>query len=92
MMRIFKLAGLIAAVIIVFYTARAVFAVSKTKEIVSVYDLKQAIAVLIEDVNRLKMQIQVLTTDVLSLKKEISSLSLKVQTNRPYVYTFIRCL
>ncbi len=73
------------------YIAGVVFAATKEKRTVSVYDLKQAVSALIDDINSLKKQVQMLTAEVLLLKKEFTAL--KVQNNEQrqiYSYTVVK--
>lgn len=59
---------------VVFYVAGVAYGAIREKKTVSVYDLKRAIGVLVDDVQMLKAQVSVLMKDVLEVKKETERL------------------
>lgn len=63
---------------VMFYVAGVSYGAISEKKTVSVYDLKQAISALIDDVQMLRAQVNMLMRDVLETKKETERLRQEV--------------
>ncbi len=80
MMRTFKLGLLLSTIALTSYTLGISFGAIGSKKTVSVYDLKQAISALVDDVSTLRSQINVLISDILNLKREVNTLKMHLQS------------
>lgn len=85
-MWIFKAVGFISITAMFFYSLGVVFGAVSHKKTVSVYDLKQAMSVLVDDVTKLKIQLRVITADILDLKRQVKLLGEVSNKKQPYEY------
>ena len=65
---------------VMFYVAGVSYGAISEKKTVSVYDLKQAISALIDDVQMLRAQVNMLTRDTLETRKEAERLRQEVES------------